>query len=281
MRKRIMILTDNYHAVTDIQGELIELNYEVMTSEGLVEDIYEGNSFFISAFDLIVVHEAEVAWVTKPLLETLMNLNLAIIILSPEQRDDFIEVINEHTLFLQYPTTLKNLYETIEKLLHQNHQVFQSVKSVLASETSSNGELETEPKVQVQGAYRAFTPNGSTDIPCRNQQPQLTKNNDLNKQILLRDKLLVIDEKLVYLSNKEQELLTLLVEANYEPVSSQQLYEKIWNCEYSNDKQPYISNLVKKIRLKVKDTLDSDVSIILNQKNRGYYLNSIFVGESA
>lgn len=277
-----MILTDNYHAVTDIQGELIELNYEVMTSEGLIEDIYEGNSFFISAFDLIVVHEAEVAWVTKQLLETLMNLNLAIIILSPERRSDFIEATNEHTLFLQYPTTLKNLYDTIEKLLHQNHQVFQSVKSVLASEEANSGELETAPKgVQVQGAYRAFASNGSTtDVPCRTQ-PQLTKTNDINKQIMLRDKLLVIDEKLVYLSNKEQELLTLLVEANYEPVSSQQLYEKIWNCEYSNDKQPYISNLVKKIRLKVKDTLDSDVSIILNQKNRGYYLNSIFVGETA
>ncbi|MDR1568204.1 MAG: hypothetical protein LBS33_05970 [Streptococcaceae bacterium] len=77
---------------------------------------------------------------------------------------------------------------------------------------------------------------------------------------------LIINGIPVVLSRKEFQLFELLTNEDYNLVDNITIFKEIWGGEYDLSKQPFLSNLVMKIRNKILLEVGLTESIILNKK---------------
>jgi DNA-binding response OmpR family regulator len=88
---------------------------------------------------------------------------------------------------------------------------------------------------------------------------------------------LIINGFPVSLSPKELKLMQYLCSCLNRLVDNQELYEEIWSKKYTHTKQPFLSNLILRVRKKVTDEFGITDSIITNQKGKGYVISSNFI----
>lgn len=87
---------------------------------------------------------------------------------------------------------------------------------------------------------------------------------------------LIIDGVPIVLSKKEFQLFSILMAADYNLVDNQTIFKGIWNVDYELIKQPFLSNLVMKIRNKIQIEVGLTEPIILNKKGVGYRINEAY-----
>lgn len=258
MKEKIIIVSDHPAVTVSLQKELIENSYDVMVSHSLISDIYEGQLLFLKAFDLVVLHEVQTRWLDQRLLQSLQILNLPLMIISL-QGDPY------------------GNYEQMENVYYprvkQVNEYFGDIVKILSHLPLE----ETQEDEEVSGVYRAFQEEEVNDqywMPA-DVAPKIIENEGY--PIELQGNVLSLGSRNIYLSQREQELMQLLIEANYQPLPNSYLFREIWQQEYSQDKQAYIGNLVKKTRAKIMKNSSIKMPIILNQKSNGYFINNRFV----
>jgi DNA-binding response OmpR family regulator len=109
-------------------------------------------------------------------------------------------------------------------------------------------------------------PDGEWDNPYDQQQ---TAGNTTHK-FEIKNSIMKIDSSFYHLSKRRQMILELLVKEKHRFVSNQEIYEKVWNCPYSCEKQPAISNLMTKIRKDLMELTGDTIPMIINRKGIGY-----------
>jgi DNA-binding response OmpR family regulator len=283
MKKRIVILTNNTQGLNHVAEDL-NTDYEVLVSESCCEDASEGHFEFISSFDLIILDQTVFTKLDPNRFAMLLSINKPLMILSGE-RGTINEGENDYSLmYVTYPVTGAKL---------QDH-----VKSVLDGDLSgqlvnacSNADTVGDEQVTVTqtssfvdkdklGVYRAFSaPQAVAEPVYRLEVEQANARTDQYVYEIANHNL-VIDGYPILLSPKELELFDCLSKTNHRLVSNEELFEKIWGKEYHFSKQPFLSNLVMKIRKKVCDEYGVLDSIIINRKGVGYKLNDKFVAKS-
>lgn len=252
--KNILLITDDYYASGEVQRNLSNFQSHVVTIEGAVNLEQPNVQQLLLIFDLIILQVSKASRLEHVNWNGYLQTSLPVIVLNSDYTNEYPAHIPLDIKVVQYPLPVKQLVKIVDSLLEGEQR----------SETMRSTQFDTLD-IAPQQVYRAFE-----RAPGTNQS---------NKRVLaLNEKVMYIDDTLVYLSQKEERLMKLLLDAEYNPVSSKDVYEKIWEETYDRSKQPYVSNIVKKLRAKVRHCLNEEVNLILNQKKQGYYLNNRFEG---
>lgn len=228
MRKRVLLITNDLSTVSGIQKELQNNDYEVMTSETCFSEVSEGNTTFLEAFDLIVLHQNLLKEIQQDCISKIQNVNKPAIILSVigDQADNY---------FISYPVSSENISNEINDHLTKKleHPIF----------INNNFGLDRKARHAIEVVNHK----------------------------------LIIDGTPVVLSRKEFQLFELLAAENYNLVDNQTIFREIWDTDYELLKQPFLSNLVMKIRKKVLSEVGIEESVIINKKGVGYCINDLYL----
>lgn len=251
--KNILLITDDYYASGEVQRSLSNFQCHVVTIEGLVNLEQPSIQQLVLIFDLIILHVNKASRLERVNWVGYTQTSLPVMVLNSDYSNEYPAHIPLDIKVFQYPLSVKQLLKIVNSLM----------------DSEQRGELIVDVQfdsldIAPQQVYRAFE---------RTQSSQSSK-----RTLTLNEKVMYIDDTLVYLSQKEERLMKLLIDAEYSPVSSKEVYEQIWEEPYDRSKQPYVSNIVKKLRAKVRHCLNEEVNLILNQKKQGYYLNNRFEG---
>jgi DNA-binding response OmpR family regulator len=283
MKKKIVILTNNAPALQFIQEDLMTSNYEVMVSESCLDEVMNGQFEFIQRFDLIVLDQLIYSELPSDIYASLLSLGKPLMILSGD-RESIKEGENDYTLMyvtVTYPVTKASLKGHIDVLLDNTSSFTTQELPVRSDENVFVAQARTARDDDKLGVYRAFAPTDfSREYVTSVETREDTKVTD-NYEFEIANHNLVIDGYPILLSPKELELFECLSSHNHRLVSNEELFETIWGKEYQVSKQPFLSNLVMKIRKKVCDEYGVLDSIIINRKGVGYKLNDKFVQKPA
>lgn len=270
MKEKIVYVTNERDSAFELQEEFFQLGYEffILTS---IQIETEENISFLNFFDVVILRETKNNWITPSLIDKLNDSAIPTIIMSPYQLNvshcQLIEI-------MQYPLSHFKLHATVYSVIDKERQeVNRPVELSVASEVFVDGNL-------VKDVFRAFPKKISMIVQPTKKKVIVPKEKNVAKlknfEILLSDKTLYIDYQPIKLTNKEQMLMDLLIKAKYQPISNQYVFYQLWNQSYLPTHQPYIANLIKKIRQKVMHCFETELSIILNTRKKGYYLNPKF-----
>lgn len=239
MRKKVLVISENIYDVKVICDELIHASYEVVMTQKNIQGNEVSDLQFLSYFDLVVLHEMQFAWLEQSFIDIFLSLNTKIIIISSPERQGELNAMNPEIICLSYPLSLELLLRSARLLLNQSPTNTQMEQSIV--QPTSFVKENKPDQIHIDGHVLSF----------KGQQ--------------------------VILSKREQELLSLLVQANYQPLPTSVIYEQIWKQPFKVQNQPIISNLVRNLRYEVQTTFDTDQEFILNKKGSGYYLNKVIV----
>lgn len=238
MRKKVLVISENIYDVKVICDELMHAAYEVVMTQKNIQGNEVGDLQFLSYFDLVVLHEMQFAWLERSFIDTFLSLDTKVIIISSPERQAELSALNPEIICLSYPLSLELLLRSARLLLNQ----------------PADSTVEQ--------------PLFKSAAPVKESAPE---------QIHIDGHVLSFKGQQVILSKREQELLSLLVQANYQPLPTSVIYEQIWKQPFKVQNQPIISNLVRNLRYEVQSTFDTDQEFILNKKGSGYYLNKAIV----
>lgn len=88
---------------------------------------------------------------------------------------------------------------------------------------------------------------------------------------------LIVDGIPILLSHREFQLFGLLVENKEAFLDNQTIFRTIWQEDWQLDKQPYLGNLVMKIKNKILIETGAEEPFIINKKSIGYRINDAFL----
>lgn len=270
MKEKIVYVTNEHNSAFELQEEFFQLGYEffILTS---IQIEAEENISFLNFFDVVILRESQNSWISQALIDKLNESAFPTVIMSP------YEFNISHCEFIEatpYPFSHFKLHVAMYSLIHKNERQMKHLDETAAAEVFLDGEL-------VKDVFRAFPKKISlamqpvekkTTVPKQIARKVAPK----NFEILLSDKILYIDKQPIKLTKKERMLMDLLIKAKHQPVSNQYTYYQIWHQNYLPAHQPYIANVIKKIRLKVMHRFETELYIILNARKKGYYLNPKF-----
>lgn len=236
--KKIVVLTDNTESFQSFYTALCAENYEVLISESCLNELVHGDTRAVVAFDLLVIDESCYMKIPLAVILHLEEIGKALTVVSSQATGQLVEKLKN-----------ENAISEISKIPHP------------------------KPEELSLGVYRAF-PKREYVLP----KPVRLKQTKKEKQyrFTINNQGILVDEQLVTLTPKELELFTHLVKRHPNLVSHEELFQTIWNKKYDLTKQPFLSNLVMKIRNKVHEQHGSNDSIIINRKGEGYKINERF-----
>lgn len=270
MSHKILLMCDNYEKVLGFHQELTQSNREVMISTSVISDIIQGNFQFVEQFDLLILHEADDNWQMPELIQFLLFLKIPMIVLS-EHIEEEIQYGEDGLIYLKCPVSREKLLFTVNLLLRNQFKT---------SEKEQVYQQSQQVNTAYPSYYRSQTSNHLRQTASPYRQPMNAQPQERSYQTVyfhLDRDVLVVQETPILLSEKEMRLLTTIVESKHTPITTENLFGYLWEDEYDKKKQGYVGNLVKKVRNKVQIATGIQVPIIINKKDKGYYLNHLFV----
>jgi DNA-binding response OmpR family regulator len=256
MAKKIAILTENREKF----GALIEAfeleNIEVFISEHALEECEKGDFDFIKQFDQVMLD-----------FEVFQNIN-------PETLHKFEETRIEFTVI-----HFSSLNGGNQILFSRVYDGPLFIKAVLKN--------FQQKEMKKMGAYSAFsydefpqTSHGWAESSVQGErkfEKQLAYQQKVQNSLKYEDGHFWVNEHFIDFTRKEVEVLHVIMLGGHDLVCNEEIYEAVWGGQFDKSKQPFLSNLVLKIRKKVRDEINIPDSIILNRKGDGYKLNEKFM----
>ncbi|SJZ79002.1 Transcriptional regulatory protein, C terminal [Pilibacter termitis] len=264
MKKKLIILSDLQEELHSLMLELVAKGFEVMISETELEECLKGNFDFIRRFDILLFDSVSYNKLPKENLANLQKQSKPIAVFSIK------ETLNGdyHYLFSLLKTE-KEIVNYLSLLLNDEQEEEKYSAKEFEDDKYKLKALFNTPEVSAS-VYRYY------DMPESIPNYSMPERNDEKYSIEIYDNNLIVNGFPIRLSKKESQVLESVVNANHDIICNEQLFEKVWNKKYDDSKQPFLSNLILKIRRKVREEYGTIDSIILNQKGKGYQLNEKF-----
>ena len=241
MKKRIVILTQDPKGFGDFQQELMHCGFDVLAGPLTIAQSVSGDTPFIENFDLILMDQKAKELMNKPVKSALKKAAKPLL---------YISIEDEGQIFLSHQLPSTKLCQQIQGLL-QNESKEEEKERVL---------FEQLEELAIQS--------------------QTLDEDDCSFHFELTNSNLIIDGFPIQLSPKEMSLLEFLSTTTERLVTNSELYEQVWKKEYKPNRQPFLSNLILRIRKKVEQEYGVTDSFILNRKGKGYQISQKFVQKS-
>jgi len=243
MKKRIVILTDEPVGFGEFQEELINFGFQVLAGPASIAQSMFGDVPFIENFDLIIIDQKSVNSISQEVDEIIQTAKRPVIFLTLQENGRIM--LAKQASFID---------------------VFREIQAVLASEREETHQiplLEPESNTYYQLEELAINTGVQTDFHYE-----------------LKTARLIIDGFSIQLSPKEERLINALATCKTGLISNSELYESVWEKEYQTRNQPFLSNLILRVRKKVAKEHGTKESFIINKKGKGYQINEKFVRRS-